>query len=92
MTTAQLRGHDPGHGIMHYVRLRAHRRHIYVMYVHDLPSNQHQRTHAWRPCTNYGNLPVEEVKASVNRAEEINNLATLREAYHPPMLEALIEA
>jgi len=40
-----LRMHDHSHGIMQCVELRAHRKHTYVMYAHDLPSNQHQITH-----------------------------------------------
>jgi len=40
LATIQLRMHDPSHCIMLYVGLRAHRRHIYVLYVPDLPSNQ----------------------------------------------------
>jgi len=85
--------HDPSHCIMHYVGLRAHRRHVYVLYVHDLPSNQQQITHVWRPLTTYENLTSEEIKASVSRAQEINYLAALKQARNdPPMIDTLFES
>ena len=78
---------------MHYVGLRAHRRHVYVLYVHDLPSNQQQITHVWRPLTTYENLTSEEIKASVSRAQEINYLAALKQARNdPPMIDTLFES
>jgi len=92
MTTVQLRMHDPSHSIMHYVGLRAHRRHIYVLYVHDLPSNQQQITHVWKPSTTFVNLTAEEIQDSVARAQEVNQLVTLRQACNDmPMLDTLLE-
>jgi len=77
---------------MYYVGLRAHRRHIYVIYVHDLPSNQQQVTHVWKPSTTFMNLTVQEIKDSVTRAQEINYLTTLKQAYDDlPVLDTLIE-
>jgi len=49
------------------------------MYVHDLPSNQQQITHVWRPLTTYENLTEEEIKASVSREQEINYLTTVKQ-------------
>jgi len=84
--------HDYSQGIMHYVGLRAHRRHIYVLYVHDLPSHPQQITHVWRPYTTFANLTAEEIKNSVTRAQEMNQLATARQAYNDmPVLDKLIE-
>ena len=90
LTTIQLRMHDPSHCIMHYVGLRAHRRHVYVLYVHDLQSNQQQITHVWKPLSTYENLTAEEIKASVDRAKEINHLTAIKQASNDPsMTDAL---
>jgi len=92
MTIVQLRMHDPGHGIMHYVGLRVHRGHVYVLYVHDLPSNQQQVTHVWKLSTIFANLTIEEIHASVETAQEVNQLLTLRRAYNEvPTLGASTE-
>jgi len=92
MTTVQLRMHDPGHGIMHLVGLRVHRGDIYVLYVHDLPSNRQQVTHVWKPSTTFANLTIEEIRASVDRTQEVNQLLTLRQAYNEvPTLDASTE-
>jgi len=62
------------------------------MYVHDLPSNQQQITHVWRPLTTYENLTDEEIKASVSREQEINYLTTVKqECNDPPMTDTLFE-
>ena len=63
------------------------------MYVHDLPSNQQQVTHVWRPLTTYGNLTAEDIKASGSRTQEINYLAAVKQAHSDPaMLDALLES
>jgi len=49
--TVQLRIHNDSQNIMHYVRFQVHARHVYVRYVHDLPSNPQRLTHVWRPYT-----------------------------------------
>jgi len=54
----QLRLHNANQSIMHYVGLRVYDTRIYVLYVHDLPSNQQQIKHIWKPTTNYDNLTV----------------------------------
>jgi len=93
LTTVQLRMHDHSHDIMHYVGLRAHRKHIYVMYVHDLPSNQHQITHVWKPSTIFTNLTIEEIHDSVTRAQEVNQLAVSRQTHgNMPLLNALLKS
>jgi len=88
----QLRMHDHNHGIMHHVGIRTHNRHISVQYVHDLPSNQQQITHVWKPATTSMNLTVEEIHASVARAQEINQLTATQQAYsNVPRLDTLLE-
>ena len=78
---------------MQCVELRAHRKHTYVMYAHDLPSNQHQITHVWKPSTTLANLTIEEIQDSVTRAQEVNQVATIRQAYgNMPLLNALLES
>jgi len=65
---------------------------MYVQYVHDLPSNQQQLTHVWKPSTTFTNLTIKEFHASVERAQEINQLLTTRQARdEAPMLNALAE-
>jgi len=59
------------------VGLRVDRGHVYVLYVHDLPSNQQQVTHVWKPLNTFANLTIEEIHASVERAQEVNQLLTL---------------
>jgi len=60
--------------------------------VHDLPSNQQQLTHVWKPSATFANLTIEEIHASVERAQEVNHLLTLRQAYNAvPMLDTLVE-
>ena len=77
--TVQLRIHNDSQNIMHYVGFQAHTKHIYVRYVHDLPSNPQRLTHVWRPYTSFTNLTVEEIRDSIRRAREINNLATAKQ-------------
>jgi len=60
--------------MLHYFGLRVYDRRIYVSYVHDLPSNQQQVTHVWKPATNFNNLTMQEIRDSVTRAQEINYL------------------
>jgi len=51
---------------------------VYVLYVHDLPSNQQQITHAWKPLTTYENVTADEIKASVDRAQETKHLTAIK--------------
>jgi len=60
---------------MHYIGLKQSTHHSYVDYVHDLPSNENQQTHMWEQHTNYWNLNLKEIQASVERAQEINYYA-----------------
>ena len=87
--TVQLRIHNDSQNIMHYVGFQAHAKHVYVRYVHDLPSNPQQLTHLWRPYTSFPNLTIEEIRNSIRRAGEINNLAIAKqteEAFAPDKL------
>ena len=81
LTTVQLRIKDSKHKIMYHVGLRAHKGHVYVMYVHDLPSNQLQITHVWKPSTTLANLTTEEIQASAARAQDVNRLLTAKQTY-----------
>ena len=71
VTKTQLRVHNANHSIMHYIGLRMYNRQIYVLYIHDLPSNCQQITHMWKPFTTFNNLTIDEIKESVKRAQEI---------------------
>jgi len=62
LTTVQLRIKDSKHSIMHHVGFRAHKGHVYVMYVHDTPSNQLQTTHVWKTSTTLENLTLKKSK------------------------------
>ena len=64
--------HNFNHSIMHYIGLRRYNRQIYVLHVHDLPSNRQQITHVWKPFSTFNNLTIDEIKESVKRAQEIN--------------------
>jgi len=64
LTTVQLRIKDSKHSTMYHVGFRAHKGHVYVMYVHDMPSNQLQITHVWKPSTTLEKLTTEEMQAS----------------------------
>ena len=62
------------------------------MYAHDLSSSRQQVTHVWKPTTTFTNLTLEELKNSVTRAQEVNQLVTLRQAYdNLPQLGDLAE-
>jgi len=90
--TVQLRTHDPSCAIMYYIDIKAYRQHICILYVHYLPSSRQQVTHVWKPTTTLTNLTLEELKNSVTRAQEVNQLVTLRQAYdNLPQLGELIE-
>jgi len=77
--TVQLRIHNDSQSIMHYVGFQSHNKHVYVRYIHDLPSNPQRLTHVWRPFTSFTNLTVEEIKNSTRRAWEINNPAVAKQ-------------
>jgi len=62
--------------------LQAHKWHVYVMYVHDLPSHRLQITHVWKPSTTFANLTTEEIQASAARAQEVNQLLTAKQTYY----------
>jgi len=92
MIKPQLRVHNSSCSIMHYIELRVYDRHIYVSYVHDLPSNQSQETHVWKPTTTFLNLTIDEIKESVKRAQEINYLTTRGQTQHDlPTIDALLD-
>ena len=76
-----LRRHNASHNIMHYVGIKAHERHVYVMYVHDLPSNSQQVTHSWESTATYMNLTEDEIRKSVIRAQDINYFIIARQAH-----------
>jgi len=87
--TVQLRIHNDSQNIMHYVGFQAHTKHVYVRYVHGPPSNPQRLAHVWRPYTSFMNLTIEEIRNSVRRAREINNLAIAKqteEAFAPDKL------
>ena len=89
LTTVQLRIKDSEHSAMYHVGFRAHKGHVYVMYVHDLPSNQLQITHVWKPSTTFANLTTEEIQASVARAQEVNRLLAAKQTYDDKLAEEL---
>ena len=74
---------------MHYMGFQVHAKHVYIRYVHDLPSNPQRLTHVLRPYTSFMNLTIEEIRNSIRRAREINNLAIAKqteEAFAPEKL------
>jgi len=88
----QLRVHNFNHSIMHYIGLRMYNRQIYVLYVHDLPSNHQQITHVWKPSTTFNNLTIGEIKESVKRAQEINYLTAHGQTqYELPTIDGLFD-
>ena len=89
--TVQLRIHNESEKIMHYVGFQVHVRHVYVRYVHDLPSNPQRLTHVWRPYTAFINLTIEEIRNSTGRAWEINYLATAKQMEEELAPDKLIE-
>jgi len=64
---------------MYHLGLQAHNGHVYVMYVHDMPSNQMQITHVWKPSKTLANLTAEEIQDSAARAQEVNRLLTAKQ-------------
>jgi len=87
--TVQLRIHNDSQNIMHYVGFQAHAKHVYVRYVHDLLSNPQRLTHVWRPYTSFMNFTIEDIRNSIRRAREINNLVIAKqteEAFAPDKL------
>jgi len=77
---------------MSYIGLRMYARQIYVLYVHDLPSNQQQITHVWKPSTTFNNLTIGEIKESVKRAQEINDLTARGQTqYELPTIDGLLD-
>ena len=89
----QLRVHNINQSIMHYIGLRVYDKRIYILYVHDLPSNQQQITHIWKPTTNYDNLTVKEIKESVTRAQETNYLTAQKQmSNNLSQIDALLES
>jgi len=89
--TVQLRMHNDSQNIIHYVGFQAHNRHVYVRYVHDLPSNPQGLTHVRRPYTSFMNLTVEEIRNSIARARKINNLAIAKQTEEAFASDKLIE-
>jgi len=87
LTTVQLRIKDSEHSTMYHVGLRAHKGHVYVMYVHDLPSNQLQITHVWKPLTTFANLTTEEIQASATRPQQVNWLLIAKQTYDDKLAE-----
>jgi len=77
--TLSLRRHNSSYYILHYVGIKAHERHVCIIYVHDLPSNPQLITHSWEPTTTYMNLTEDEIRNSVIRAQELNCLTTARQ-------------
>jgi len=67
---------------MYHTGLRAHKGHVYVLYVHDMPSNQMQITHVWKPLTTFANLTTEEIQASTANAQEVNRLLTVQQTHN----------
>jgi len=93
MIKPQLRIQNQSCSIMHYIGLRVYTRHIYVSYVHDLPSGPSQVTHVWKPTTIFTNLTANEIKESVTRAQRINYLAVQKQTNNDlPDLDALLES
>jgi len=67
-------------------------RQIYVFYVHDLPLNQQQVTHMWKPFTTFNNLTIDEIKESVKRSQEINCLIAHEQIQREiPTVDALVD-
>ena len=92
VSKVQLRVHNSNHIIMHYIGLRMYNRQIYVLYVHDLPSNQQQLTHVWKPFTTFNNLTFGEIKESVKRAQEINYLTARGQTqYELPTIDGFLD-
>ena len=88
----QLRVHNFNHGIMHYIGLGMYNRQIYVLYVHDLPSNHQQITHMWKPFTTFNNLTINEKKESEKRAQEINYLIASEQMQRElPTIDAVVD-
>jgi len=88
----QLRVHNSNYSIMHYIGLRMYNRQIYVLYVHDLPSNHQQITRMWKPFTTFNNLTIDEIKESVKRAQEINYLTARGQIQHElPTIDAWLD-
>ena len=89
--TVQLRIHNDSQNIMHYMGFQVHAKHVYIRYVHDLPSNPQRLTHVLRPYTSFMNLTIEEIRNSIRRAREINNLAITKRTEETFALDKLIE-
>ena len=72
--------------------MKVHQRHVYLLYVYDLPSHQQQITHVWKATTTYLSLTITELWDSVTRAQEINQFTTPQQTRkHLPVLDDVIE-